>query len=142
MRAIGVLLFLSTSIQCGCQQPARPTMKDIDRIQGEWVLISGERHGQPFASETIKDVTLTFDGDVLKTAKAGGVTEATFTLRPETNPKGIDLDMDGSLGLGIYKLEEDMLTILHGEIEEPRPKDFEEIKGGTLTLLELRKASE
>ena len=116
-------------------------MKDIDRIQGEWVLISGERHGQPFANETIKDVTLTFDGDVLKTAKADGVTEATFTLYPETNPKGIDLDMDGSLGLGIYKFEEDTLTILHGEIEEPRPKDFEEIKDGTLTLLVLRKAS-
>jgi uncharacterized protein (TIGR03067 family) len=115
-------------------------MKDIDRIQGKWVLIAGERHGKPFTDETIKDVTLTFDGNVLKTAKAEGTTEAIFTLHPETNPKGIDLDM-GSLGLGIYKLEEDKLTILHGEIEEPRPKDFEEIKGGTLTLLVLRKAS-
>ena len=141
MHAIGALLFLSTSVQCGCQQPARPTMKDIDRIQGEWVLISGERHGQPFADEAIKDVTLTFDGNVLKTAKADGVTEAIFTLHPETNPKGIDLDMDGNLGLGIYKLE-DTLTIVHGEIDEPRPKDFEEIKGGTLTLLVLRKASQ
>ncbi len=140
MRAIGALLFLSTSIQCGCQQTVRPTMKDIDRIQGEWVLISGERHGQPFANETIKDVTLTFDGNGLKTAKVDGVTEATFTLHPETDPKGIDLDMDGSLGLGIYKFEEDTLTILHREIEEPRPKDFEEINGGT--LLVLRKASE
>ena len=52
-------------------------------------------------------MTLTFDGGVLKTAKADGVTVATFTLHPETNPKGIDLDMDGNLGLGIYKLKED-----------------------------------
>jgi uncharacterized protein (TIGR03067 family) len=141
MRAITALLVLSTSIQCGCQQSDRPAMKDIDRIQGEWALVGGERHGKTFAEETIKSVTLTFDGGVLKTAKADGITEATFTLHPETNPKGIDLDMDGNLGLGIYKLEEDTLTILHGEIEEPRPKDFEEIKGGTLTLLVLRKAS-
>ena len=93
-----------------------------DNIQGEWVLISGERHGQPFSDETIKDVTLTFDGDVLKTSKADGSPKLPFTLHPETNPRGIDLDMDGSVGLGIYKLEDDTLTVLHGEIEEPRPK--------------------
>jgi uncharacterized protein (TIGR03067 family) len=141
MRAIRTLLLLSAGIPCGCQHPERSMMKDIEKIQGEWILISGERHGQPFSNDTIKDATLSFEGDVLKTAKADSITEATFTLYPETNPKGIDLDMDGSLGLGIYKLEKDTLTILHGEIEEPRPQSFEEIKGGTLTLLVLRKAS-
>ena len=141
MRTISAILFLSTSIHCGCQQPARPTMKDIDRIQGVWLLISGERHGEPFTNETIKDVTFTFDGDVLKTTKANDVTEATFVLHPDINPKGIDLNMDGTLGLGIYKLEEDTLTILHGEVEEPRPKDFDEAKRSSLTLLVLRKTS-
>jgi uncharacterized protein (TIGR03067 family) len=140
MRAIAALLFLGASVQFGCQQPERPAMKDIDKIQGQWVLISGERHGEAFAEETTKNVTLTFDGDLLRTAKADGVTEATFTLHPETSPKGIDLNMDGSLGLGIYKFEEDTLTILHGEIEQPRPKNFDEVEGGALTLLVLRKA--
>src|SRR4051812_45854619 len=134
MRAITTLFVLSTSIQCGCQRSETPAMKDIDTIQGEWALVGGERHGKTFAEETINNVRLTFDRGVLKTTKANGVNEASFTLHPETVPKGIDLDMDGNLGRGIYKLEEGTLTILHGEIDEPRPKDFEDIKAGALTL--------
>src|SRR5687768_8949786 len=102
MRPIGALLILCGSIHCGCQQSKQPAITDIDRIQGPWVLASGERHGEAFAEETIKNVTLTFEGKVLKTATADGVNHATYTLHPETDPKGIDLDMDGSLGLGIY----------------------------------------
>jgi uncharacterized protein (TIGR03067 family) len=107
-------------------------------IQGTWALVSGERHGEEFAVETLKNVTLTFVGDVLKTKKNTDVTEAKFTLHPETNPKGMDLNMDGNIGLGIYKLEGNMLTILHGEIEEARPADFNAVKNGNLTLLILR----
>ena len=117
-------------------------MNDTQRIQGEWSLISGERHGQKFPAEAIKNVKLTFAGNVLRTTKPDGETEATFVLHPELDPKGIDLDMEGNLGLGIYKLDGNSLSILHGEIEQPRPKDFGAIKDGTLTLLVLRKSSE
>jgi hypothetical protein len=57
-------------------------------------------------------------------------------------PKGTDIDMNGRLGLGIYKLEGRMLTVLHGEIEEPRPADFDALKSGNLTMLVLRKESD
>jgi uncharacterized protein (TIGR03067 family) len=115
-------------------------MNEKDRMQGDWLLISGERHGEVFSDNVIGKVRLTFGGSSLKTAKSDGVTEATFTLHPEMNPKGIDVDMDGNLGLGIYKLDGNTLTLLHGEVEEPRPKDFEAVKNGNLTLLVLRKA--
>lgn len=117
-------------------------MKDMDRIEGTWVLVSGERHGEKFTVEVVKNVKLTFLDDVLTTQKKNGVTEATFTLHPETNPKGIDLDMDGNLGLGIYKLEGEILTILHGEIDEPRPANFDAVKKGNLTMLVLRKENQ
>jgi uncharacterized protein (TIGR03067 family) len=117
-------------------------MNDTHRIQGEWSLIAGERHGEMFSAEAINNVTLTFSGNVLRTSKPDGETEATFVLHPETDPKGIDLDMEGNVGLGIYKLDGDSLSILHGEIEQPRPKDFSAITDGTLTLLELRKSRE
>ena len=91
-----------------------------------------------FPAEAIKNVKLTFAGNVLKTTKPDGETEATFVLHPEMDPKGIDLDMEGNLGLGIYKLDGDSLSILHGEIEEPRPKEFGAVKDGALTLLVLR----
>jgi uncharacterized protein (TIGR03067 family) len=117
-------------------------MNDKETVQGTWVLVAGERHGTKFGDEVVKNVKLIFLGDVLKTRKPNDVTEAKFTLHPETNPKGIDLDMDGSVGLGIYKLEGNTLTILHGEIEEPRPADFDAVKDGKLTMLVLEKAGQ
>jgi uncharacterized protein (TIGR03067 family) len=142
MRLVAALFFVATCLPFGCQQREPAIMKDEDKIQGKWLLISGEREGKMFSDETIKNVTLTFDGNILYTRKPDGVSEATFSLHPEANPKGIDLNMDGNVGLGIYYFQDDTLTILHGEIEEPRPANFEEIKGGTLTLLRLRKTSE
>jgi uncharacterized protein (TIGR03067 family) len=110
-------------------------------IQGEWALVSGERHGEVFTSSAVKEVRLVFAENRLTTKKANGSTEATFELHPETQPKGIDLKMDGSVGLGIYKLNVDSLLILHGEIEEPRPRDFDALKDGNLTLLVLRRVN-
>jgi uncharacterized protein (TIGR03067 family) len=134
------LLVLSASASCGCQEQKQPALTHQDRIQGRWALVSGERHGEKFAPEAISGVRLVFAGNVLRTEKPGEVTEATFTLHPETSPKGIDIDMDGSLGLGIYRLEGDRLAILHGEVGDPRPADFDAVKGGALTLLNLRRA--
>jgi uncharacterized protein (TIGR03067 family) len=142
MRALVLLLILCTNVQCNSAKQEISVKTDIDKIQGTWALISGERHGEKFPDEVIKIVKLKFVGDVLKTEKRNDVTEAAFKLHPETNPKGIDLDMDGSVGLGIYKLEGKALMILHGEVEEPRPADFDAVKGGNLTLLVLRKESE
>jgi uncharacterized protein (TIGR03067 family) len=140
MRAIAVMLILCTNIQCGERRPAKPEMKDADRIQGAWELVAGERHGETFSDELVKNVTLTFTGDTLKTKNGGNVTEATFKLHPEMKPKGIDLIMEDSAGLGIYKFERDALTILHGEIDEPRPNDFDIQKNDMLTLLILKRA--
>jgi uncharacterized protein (TIGR03067 family) len=138
MTAILVLLLVFTNLQCN-RAKQMPAMKDIDMIQGTWVLVSGERHGEKFTDQALKNVTLTFVGDILKMKKNTEVTEATFTLHPETKPKGMDLNMDGNIGLGIYKFEGELLTILHGEIEEPRPAGFDAVKNGNLTMLVLKK---
>jgi uncharacterized protein (TIGR03067 family) len=142
MRVVAVLLLLCTNVQCNSTKQEMSAMNDSDRIQGSWALVSGERHGEKFSDKVVQQVKLTFAGDTLKTRQNNNVTEARFILHPETNPKGIDLDMDGSLGLGIYKLEGHTLTILHGEIEEPRPANFDAVKGRNLTMLVLQKVSE
>jgi uncharacterized protein (TIGR03067 family) len=137
MRALARLWLISVGVICGCQEEGKPIKTDFDRLQGDWALVSGERNGEALAPSAIKDVRLTFAGNRLITKKPEGSTEATFVLLPQAKSKGIDLDMGGSVGLGIYKLEEDSLSILHGEIEQPRPKDFDDVKAGNLTLLVL-----
>ena len=143
MRFVAIMLMLlvvSTNVQCNRPEHKATATNDFERIQGTWALISGERHGEKFTAEVTRNVKLTFAGDALRTHKGEDVTEAGFTLHPEMNPKGIDLDMDGSTGLGIYKLDDDKLTILHGEVDQPRPVDFDAVKRGDLTMLVLEKA--
>jgi uncharacterized protein (TIGR03067 family) len=134
-----IVFVICINAQCNREKPTMPALSDKQRIQGTWKLISGERHGEKFTDELVKNVQLTFVGDVLRTQNGSDVTEARFTLHPETSPKGMDLDMDGNIGLGIYKLADQTLTILHGEIEEPRPAGFDAVKDGNLSLLVLQK---
>lgn len=115
------------------------TMNDHDSLQGRWALVSGERHRKPFSDEVLKRVTLEFKDDTLSTKNGDHVTKAGFKLRSDASPKGIDLDMDGNLGLGIYKLEGDTLTILHGEVGDDRPSGFDPKQTPRATLLVLKR---
>jgi uncharacterized protein (TIGR03067 family) len=117
-----------------------PAMSDFEKIQGTWALVSGERHGKAFSAEVVQGVTLEFNQDTLSTKNRGHVSEAKFTLHPGTTPKGIDLDMQGSIGQGIYQLQEDTLTILHGEVGEIRPTEFDPKQTPRMTLLCLTRS--
>jgi uncharacterized protein (TIGR03067 family) len=112
-------------------------MTDAQKIQGTWALKSAERNGKPLPNEVTKQITLIFAGDKLATRNEDRTTTATFKLHPDQSPKGIDMDMDGNLGLGIYQLDGDDLKIVHGEVGDPRPKDFDFKGTAGLTLLVL-----
>ena len=114
-------------------------MKDYEEIQGTWALVSGERHGKAFSDEVVKGVQLEFSQDALSTKNKDHVSTAKFKLHSDTVPKGIDLDMDGSVGLGIYELDGDTLTILHGEVKNSRPTEFDPKGTPRLTWLVLKR---
>src|SRR5262245_6496771 len=114
-------------------------MNDRERIQGTWRLVSGERNGKPFPEESVKNVTLVFSGDKLITKTKDRSTEARFKLNLDTEPKGIDLDLGEAVGLGIYRLDGDDLKIAHGEVGDPRPKDFPPKGGARLTFMVLKR---
>jgi uncharacterized protein (TIGR03067 family) len=115
------------------------TMTDHDALQGRWTLNSGERHGKGFSDELLKRVTLEFEGVRLSTKNGDHVSNASFKLHSDASPKGIDLDMDGNIGRGIYKLEGDTLTILHGEVGDDRPLSFDPKQMPRATLLVLKR---
>jgi uncharacterized protein (TIGR03067 family) len=132
------MAFCGLLLATGALQDQKP-MTDQDKIQGTWTLKSAEREGKTVPGEVTKQISLIFSGDQLTTRNKDRTTRATFKLHPDLSPKGIDLDMEGSVGLGIYELAGDDLKIVHGEVGDPRPKGFD--LGGTsgLTLLVLKR---
>jgi uncharacterized protein (TIGR03067 family) len=111
-------------------------MTDQEKIQGAWQLVSGERAGKALPGEVTRHVRLIFVGDRLTTQHKDRKTEATFKLDPGKSPREIDVDMEGSVGRGIYQLDCDSLKIIHGEVGSARPDDLS--KGGPgLTVLVL-----
>jgi uncharacterized protein (TIGR03067 family) len=140
MRTTAILLVLCGVSLAAKPKKEEPAMKDHEKIQGTWALVSGERHGKAFSDEVVKGVKLEFSKDALSTHNKDNVSKAKFKLHPDTTPKGIDLDMDGSVGVGIYKLDGDTLTILHGEVDEKRPTEFDPKQAPRLTLLVLKRS--
>jgi uncharacterized protein (TIGR03067 family) len=128
---------------CGARADAegareKQPMDDQEIIQGTWSLVSGERNGTPLPNEVLQLVRLIFDGNKLTTKHRDQTTEATFKLDPAKSPREIDVDMEGSVGKGIYLLDGDSLKIIHGEVGSERPMDL--AKGGHgLTVLVLRR---
>jgi uncharacterized protein (TIGR03067 family) len=124
---------------CVEQEKEKSPMNDHERIQGVWMLVSGQRHGTPFPDEVTKNVKLVFSKDAMTTINRGRETRVSFTLDAEKAPKEIDVDMDGAKGLGIYALEGDELKILHGEVGDERPKRFDTEDLSRFTLLILNR---
>jgi uncharacterized protein (TIGR03067 family) len=113
-------------------------MEDQEKIQGGWVLVSGERNGKPLPAEVTRHIKLIFAGSKLTTQNKERKSDSPFKLDPNKAPKEIDLEMEGNIGKGIYELKGDTLKILHGEVGDARPKEFAK-PGSNLTLLVLKR---
>jgi uncharacterized protein (TIGR03067 family) len=111
---------------------------DQEKIQGTWVLDSGERGGKQIPDEA-KGVTLTFEGNKVKVKHGDREMTWGFKLDASKKPKAIDVDMNGKIGKGIYELKGDTLKIAHGEEGDPRPKNFESKEGSNVSVVVLKR---
>jgi uncharacterized protein (TIGR03067 family) len=117
----------------------KPARSDKEKIQGTWVLVSGENGGKPVSPEAAKNMSVVFAGDKLTMKNKDRTTKATFKLNPGKKPKEIDVDFDGKVGKGIYELEGDTLKVAHGELGDARPKAFPSEKGSKLTVMVFKR---
>lgn len=110
--------------------PDKAVLKDVERLQGTWTLVSGSSDGKPLPKEFIKDVRLVVDGYRMSIPTRGVFWyEAIYKLYPTRKPKAIDLTIatgldEGKIRFGIYRLEDDRLTIALPYLGKERPKDF------------------
>jgi uncharacterized protein (TIGR03067 family) len=129
---------LAVGLLIAADKPADDAAKkDLESLQGEWTLASGERDGEKFPDEFVKSLKRTVQGNKSVVTRDGqSLAESTVTLDPTKKPKAIDIKLAGGDEMikGIYELEGDTFKICYAMPGSDRPKEFATKEGSGLTL--------
>ena len=104
--------------------------RDKAQLQGEWTLVSGERGGQAFSADYMKNSKRVAKGDETTVTIQGQLfMKARFTLDPSKSPKTIDYSVTdglyaGNTQLGIYELDGDKVKYCFSVHGKERPTNF------------------
>lgn len=112
-------------------------------IEGSWKLIGGEQNGQDEPEEDIQRSTLEIVGNQHTVTVGDAVMKGTHKLDTSQNPMTIDsTDTAGpfeNMSLkGIFKLEDDVVTLCFGAPDGERPTEFT-TKDGKAAILHVWK---
>ena len=112
--------------------------KELEKLQGDWQLLSAERDGKKIPEDQFKDEQVTLKGDVMTVTKGGKLMQTSkMILDPTTSPRSFVREVTDGVGKGmkfhgIYELDGDTLTGCHTVIDKERPKEFSSKNGARL----------
>jgi uncharacterized protein (TIGR03067 family) len=120
---------------------------ELKRHQGTWVVISSIYDGQQADPKLVRSIKRIVNDDRVVWERDGKRFAGTrFELDPTRAPNTIDVILDGGPNrgehvLGIYKVENDTLTICMAAPGQPRPRSLQAEKGSQCTLRTYRRES-
>jgi len=130
------------------QSDEKAAQSDLERLQGEWTMVSGEIQGEEMP-EAIRstarrvakenETTVTVSGQLFMKAK--------FKLDPNKKPKTIDYEMtggptEGEKQLGIYEIDADQVKFCFASPGKDRPTEFKTAAGDGRTLSVWKRAKQ
>jgi uncharacterized protein (TIGR03067 family) len=143
LRQLALVMILSSAVPAAAADPA----SEQARLEGSWTAISAEREGTA-AAELVghrlefasKRFRITVEGRVLAVGS--------YAVDPGPQPPQIDFQHEeggaaGATWQGIYRLEDDTLTICDNAVDvtKPRPTELTTRPGSGHVLLVFRRAS-
>jgi uncharacterized protein (TIGR03067 family) len=124
------VLILTVGLLLAADAPRPAVPKELEKLQGEWQLVSVERDGLTVPEEHIQGETFLIQGNRLTVFKGGKVmVRSTMTFDPTTRPATfVQTIAEGpAKGLkfhGIYEVDGDTLRSCGNSIGQERPRHF------------------
>jgi uncharacterized protein (TIGR03067 family) len=129
---------------------AEELRKERESLQGAWVVIAAEEHGQPVPAEDFArgfaGLTWTFDPDQVVFARGEVRMTASYRLNPFQTPKTVDLTLTsgperGKRLQGIYDLREGVLQVCLNQGAGVRPTALSAVVNFRWSLLTLKRTT-
>jgi len=143
------LLFAALGL-IAADAPKDDAKKDLDTIQGTWMIASGVYGGEDINSDLVSKLSFEIKGDQLLLKGDEEVVKdyAKITLRldPSGKPKLIDFTVGqgeekGAVIEGIYEINGDELKICAKLGAKERPAEFKSPENSRVALLTLKRQS-
>ena len=151
IKRIGIALLISLTalallVDVAWGQGDEPAKNDQAQLQGEWVMVSGQRDGQAFPENLRATFKRVAKGDETTVTMSDQIfLKAKFTLDPSKKPKAIDYSVTGGpyagkTQPGIYEFDGDQVKFCFSTPGKERPTDFTTKQNDGRTLSSWKRA--
>jgi uncharacterized protein (TIGR03067 family) len=145
-----LLIIATAGLLCAADAKDDAVKKDMEKLQGRWLMVSSMRDGMAMPAEIVKTYSRIVKGNdytvVAESEENLRVIKGTIKLDPTKKPKAIDATRTegpdkGKPMLGIYEFDGDKQKVCFAPVGKERPTEFVS-KPGTEHVLTIWKRAD